>query len=72
MSKRFEGLSLLDIVVCGLIAGSAVFFVYWLFGGDFERGYGLGFTCMAFIALWGYLLHDTSKRRSSDHDTEYL
>jgi len=72
MSKRFQSLNLLDTVVCGLIAGSAVFFVYWLFGGDFERGYGLGFTCMVFIALWVYLIHDISRHKSSNHDTEYL
>lgn len=45
---------LLLSLICSVAIGSIPYIVYWMGGGNFERGYTLGFTtCSSFILMIG-------------------
>lgn len=49
-------MKIVEIVLSGTIAYGVVFLFYWLFGGNFERGWILGAVSVVGLFLWGYLL----------------
>ena len=45
---------LLISLILGLLSGAIVFLIYWLSGGDFERGDSLGFTATSSVFIAGF------------------
>lgn len=64
----------IDWTLSGVFGMGGAYFLYWIFGGQFVRGWGTGVTFFLGLLIWGYLLNKAEAKDPTPKrgDTEYL